>query len=284
MAASPSSVLTQGLGAWGTPSLLVTLGFGTGVAPTTAALTGTVAPTASEAQIVAGGRTIILTLANDTWVASGATFNAQRQNLINGLTASTSQTLGWNNVVKALQAVGGVVRTSDTAVTITLDAQATYNIAQDETVTATIPASALVTSLVAVIAAPTFKVYFIAPPSTQEDQASNWQADYWKRRSKKDKKRDDDDERIRLGILPPEERASADEAVAVAINAAGALDAGRVSQGEAMLAKMDAREQYEQAYREAYREAYVQSVVAEHWKEDLRIATRRRKAILLLLH
>lgn len=26
--ASPSSVLTQGLGSWGTPSLLVTLGFG----------------------------------------------------------------------------------------------------------------------------------------------------------------------------------------------------------------------------------------------------------------
>lgn len=118
------------------------------------------------------------------------------------------------------------------------------------------------------------------------DQASNWQADYWKHgsRSKQKRREDDEEERIRLGILPPAEREQADEAVAVVVSANAALQAKRITDSEAVLAKMDAREQYEQAYKAAYQEAYVASVVAEHWKEDLRIATRRRKAVLLLLH
>lgn len=122
----------------------------------TAALTGTVT-TATEADIVAGGKTIILTLTGDTWVAAGATFDAQRQNIINGLTSAQSEATGWNLVPKALQGVAGVVRTSDTVVTITLDAQATYNITATETITATIPSTAL-TGAVAIVAAPTFSV------------------------------------------------------------------------------------------------------------------------------
>ena len=122
----------------------------------TAALTGTVT-SANEADIVAGGKTIILTLTQDTWVASGATFNAERQAIINGLDSAQSELLGWDNVVKALQGVAGVVRTSDTVVTITLDAQITYSITANETITATIPASAL-TGNVAVVATPTFTI------------------------------------------------------------------------------------------------------------------------------
>lgn len=121
-----------------------------------ATLTGT-ATTATEADIVAGGKTIILTLTGDTFVASGATFDAQRANIIAGLDSAQSELLGWDNVVKALQGVSGVVRTSDTVCTITLDAQATYSITADETITATIPASAL-SGGVAVVAAPTFQV------------------------------------------------------------------------------------------------------------------------------
>lgn len=281
---SPSSVLTQGLGAWGTPSLLITLGFGAGAAVTTAAITGTATASITEADIVAGGKTIIITLTNDTWVAAGAAFNAQRQNIINGLTASSSPVLGWNLVVKALQGVAGVVRTSATVVTITLDAEPTYNITADETITATIPASALVTSLIAVVAQPTFKVIAFVAPATPDDHASNWQADYWKHKSKKEKKRDDDDERIRLGILPPEQREEADAAVLAAASAGADVALSRIDPAAGLLEKMEARERYEKAYRDAYRDAYIESVVAEHWKEDLRIATRRRKAILLLLH
>jgi cellulase/cellobiase CelA1 len=120
------------------------------------AVTGTVT-TATEVDIVAGGRTIILTLTGDTWVTAGGTFDAQRQNIINGIDSAQSETLGWDLVVKALQGVAGVVRTSDTVVTITLDAFATYDITATETITATAPATA-VNLGAAIVGSPTFNV------------------------------------------------------------------------------------------------------------------------------
>lgn len=129
----------------------------------TVALSGTVT-TATEADIVAGGKTVILTVTGDTWVAAGATFDAERQAIINGLDSAQSEPNGWDAVVKALQGVAGVVRTSDTVVTITLDAQATYSITATETITATVPASAL-THGVAIVASPTFDVTEGAGPA-----------------------------------------------------------------------------------------------------------------------
>lgn len=167
MAASPSSVLTQGLGAWGTPSLLVTLGYGSGVAPTTAAITGTITASITEADIRTGGKTLIITLTNDTWAAAGAAFDAQRQNIINGIDSAQAEATGWDAVVKAGLAVGTVVRTSATVVTVTLPAFATYDITATETITVTIPASALVTSLVAVVGVPTFTVSALADTGTK---------------------------------------------------------------------------------------------------------------------
>lgn len=122
-----------------------------------AALTGTATSSITEDDIVAGGKTIILTLTGDTWVASGATFNAQRQNIINGLDSAQAEAAGWDAVVKATQGVAGVVRTSDTVVTITLDAFASYNITAQETITATIPSSAI-TGGGGMVASPTFTV------------------------------------------------------------------------------------------------------------------------------
>ena len=123
-----------------------------------AALSGTITSATTEADIVAGGKTIILTLTGDTWIAAGAgSFDLQRQNIINGITSAQSETFGWNLVPKALQGVAGVVRTSDTQVTITLDAQATYNITATETITVTIPSTAL-TGGNAIVATPTFTV------------------------------------------------------------------------------------------------------------------------------
>lgn len=132
----------------------------------TAALTGTATASITEADVVTGGKTIILTLTGDTWIAAGAaSFDLQRQNIINGLTSAQSELLGWNNVVKALQGVSGVVRTSDTVVTITLDAQATYNITATETITATIPDTAL-TGAAQLVASPTFTVSPVAAGGT----------------------------------------------------------------------------------------------------------------------
>lgn len=126
-------------------------------AAVSAAITGTITPTATEANVVAGGKTIIITLTSDTWVASGGTFDGIRQDIIDDIDSAQSEANGWDAVVKATQGVSGVVRTSDTVVTITLDAFATYNITADETITVTVPASAVVGGN-AIVATPTFQV------------------------------------------------------------------------------------------------------------------------------
>jgi len=122
-----------------------------------AVLTGTLVPTVTEADIVTGGKTVIITLTGDTWVAAGATFDAERQNIINGLDSAQAEAAGWDAVVKATAAVTDVVRTSSTVVTITLEAFASYNVTATETITCTIPASALV-SVLSLVATPTFTV------------------------------------------------------------------------------------------------------------------------------
>lgn len=84
-------------------------------------------------------------------------FASARQAIINGLDSAQAEGTGWDAVVKAGQGVSGVVRTSDTVCTITLDAFASYGITTQETVTATIPAAALL-GATSVVAAPTFTV------------------------------------------------------------------------------------------------------------------------------
>jgi len=123
-----------------------------------AAISGTAAVGLTESQVVAGSQTIIITLTNDTWVTAGATFNAQRQNIIDGITSAQSEATGWNNEVRDNEVVGSVVRTSDTVVTITLSAAPAYDVTSDESITVTVPASALVTSASAVVATPALTV------------------------------------------------------------------------------------------------------------------------------
>jgi len=127
-----------------------------------AALTGTITASVNEGDIVSGGKTIILTLTGDTWVTAGAIFDAQRQNIIDGIDSAQAEAFGWDAEVKAKEVVGAVVRTSDTIVTITLSAASAYDITAQETITATIPATALVTSVSAIVASPTFTVDFTA--------------------------------------------------------------------------------------------------------------------------
>ena len=132
--------------------------------PPAAVVTGTITASVTEADIVTGGKTIIITLTGDTWVSSGANFDAQRLNIIQGLDSAQGEALGWNAKVRDLEVAGAVVRTSDTVATITLTASATYDITAQETITVTVPASALIGG-VAVTATPTFTV---DPTSTGE--------------------------------------------------------------------------------------------------------------------
>ncbi len=92
--------------------------------------------------IIDGGKTIILTLTADTWVASGATFNAQRQDIIDNIVSDQSETNGWNEERPNLN-VTDVVRTSPTVVTITLSALASLAISAVATLTIKAPGTAL---------------------------------------------------------------------------------------------------------------------------------------------
>lgn len=159
----PATALTESSSAIvATPTFEITA-----TAMPAAALTGTLSDNATEAQIVAGGETVLITLTNDTWVAAGATFDGQRQNIINGMDSAQSEGTGWDAEVKAKEVVTAVVRTNDTVVTITLTAAAAYDISANESVTVTVPASALVTSGDAVVATPQFSLIFF-DTSTEE--------------------------------------------------------------------------------------------------------------------
>ena len=108
-----------------------------------AALTGTLSDNATEAEIVSGGQTLIITLTNDTWDATIGDNNSKTTDLINGIDSAGAEGTGWDAVVKANMDFNDVTRTSDTVVTITLGVEATYNISADETITVTVPATAV---------------------------------------------------------------------------------------------------------------------------------------------
>jgi len=119
-----------------------------------AALTGTAF---TEAEIVAGSEEIVITLTDDTWVATVGADNAITTALIAGIDSAQSEAAGWDAVVKANMVHGDVARTSDTVVTITLAEESTYAISANETITVTIPATAL-TAAGEVIATPTITI------------------------------------------------------------------------------------------------------------------------------
>lgn len=97
-------------------------------------------------------------------------FDDYRQDIINGLDSAQAEATGWDAEVKAKIAVTDVVRTSATVVTITLDAEAAYDITAQETITVTIPAVALV-GAVAIVAAPTFTVDTVAGRASKNTRA-----------------------------------------------------------------------------------------------------------------
>lgn len=155
--AATGETVTVTLSAAARTSGIVVIDAPAGGGAPTAALTGTATGSINEQDVRDGGDTIILTLTGDTYVASGATFDAQRQAIIDGLDSAQSETDGWNATVRDVMAVTSVVRTSDTVVTVTLPATPDYQITATETITATIPGSAL-TGASPITAAPTFTV------------------------------------------------------------------------------------------------------------------------------
>lgn len=103
----------------------------------TVAVTGTFLTTPTEAEVVTGGQTIILTMTNGTWPATLST--AMKQAIIDALDSAQSEAAGWDAEVRDKAATSTVVRTSATVVTVTLPATAGYSITADEVVTVTVP-------------------------------------------------------------------------------------------------------------------------------------------------
>lgn len=119
----------------------------------------------------------------------------------------------------------------------------------------------------------------VVPP---EEQASNWQANYWVH-SKRRTKADEDEERRRLGILPPEQQEQADQAVRQAVQASVSVLRGE-DQGAAVHAAMAARQAFDDAYRQAFKDAYIHELIAAQWEIQITRERRRRAIALLLLH
>lgn len=108
----------------------------------TATITGTITSTINETIIVTGGATLIITLIGANFV-TGTAFDANRQNILNGITSAQSETFGFNNEVRDKESVISVVRTTDQVCTITFSASAGYDITLQEIITVTVPASCL---------------------------------------------------------------------------------------------------------------------------------------------
>ena len=125
-----------------------------------AVLTGTMTATVDEAGIVTGGKTIVITLTGDTFLAAGTGpigSTANTQALIDGFDAASSPTNGWNNEVRDNALTSEVVRTSSTVATWTVAAQAGYDVSAQEVITGTIPAAVL-TAATEIVATPTFTI------------------------------------------------------------------------------------------------------------------------------
>lgn len=112
----------------------------------TAVLSGTMISTpVSETDILSGGKTLTITLSDGQWVTDIKTNETKRTALFSGLAASTDAT-AWAKVVSALKTAGqtAIERTNNYTVTITLPAVAGYNIAANQYVTMTIPATCMI--------------------------------------------------------------------------------------------------------------------------------------------
>lgn len=130
--------------------------------------TPTMAITASitEAQIQAGGETVTLTLTNGTWKSTVGSDNSITTALIAGFSGDDTGSTGWDDVVQSTLDHSDIVRTSDTVVTITLDAAATYDVDEDETITVIVPAVA-VNGQTAALASDTFDISIaFSPPQS----------------------------------------------------------------------------------------------------------------------
>ncbi len=158
---SENIVPVSNFGGWG---LDVGDRLGGGAGPLAVALSGSVVGDIDEQDIRDGGQSILLVVTGDTWVATAGADNSITQAIIDGIDSDKSEPNGWDAIVKAGLNAANVTRLNDTTISIVLPAFSTYDISEDETITATVPTVAL-TGGVGAVATPTFDISFIPIPA-----------------------------------------------------------------------------------------------------------------------
>lgn len=135
-----------------------TFAIGGSDSPGFATITGSVTDSLLEHEVVVGWEDIVIVLSgNATW-ASGQTFNDARQAILDGLDSGSNEARGWNAEVRDRIELAAVTRINSTIVTILLPASSGYSVSANETITVTVPASAIFNSSNAITASPTFVV------------------------------------------------------------------------------------------------------------------------------
>lgn len=129
-----------------------------------------------QTDVIDGGMTIdyviVSTDLTHAWPAAGAAFEAIRQDIIDGMDASTSPATGWNNEVRDKEVVGAVTRVDDTTLRVTLTAAAAYSITDDELVAVTVPGTAIDNLDSDVF--PTVESFALFEPSENFTEDTNW--------------------------------------------------------------------------------------------------------------
>jgi len=154
----------------------------------------------TEAEMVAGGQTIIITLANDTWVAF---LSSDLSPIVDNMVSDQSEATGWNQLIatdyhQVSNKTMTAFRTSDTVLTLTITAQAAFDITADETITVTVPGS-WVNGASDILATPTFDVTEVAVVEDTTPPAGGWAAMSWYDpylRTKKDREEERDREKL----------------------------------------------------------------------------------------
>ncbi len=140
-------------------------------ANTSVSMSGTLVSTpVSEADIVKGGKTLVITLTSGQWAADIATNEDMRNNLFTGLKLSgTTDSTQWGYVIAALKDAALVAnqkvitRNNDSTVTINMPAVLSgYKITKNQNIKLTIPASCIVGAKAALTAGETITVEKLA--------------------------------------------------------------------------------------------------------------------------
>jgi hypothetical protein len=106
------------------------------------------------------GSDVLLAENGDSLRREETFFDDVRQAILDGIDSAQSEATGWD-ALRSTIPLTAVVRTSATVVTITLPALPTYDITANETLTDTVPGSALLGTF-AIVATPTMLVTTVA--------------------------------------------------------------------------------------------------------------------------